>query len=266
MATQKFDHNCIKLYKCPIKISAWPAKPKALYLALTGSCSSQEAAEHRCQVEQLQQQLAEARAAAQSPRLRDPESPINTRPDSGSETGAEWQEVGLELTHLREHHQKSLSEFRALEQHCAQLQKELQSLKHRSPDATSLTLISELFSSSILSPPYSRPQSQTQMSGSGILHHSSSLPHLHLFSSTPGTNLGTGLDGMGTGLEGTGSGPSYLSPDSSETPTTLTSEKETLVFSEMKQKILELEQERDSVRRVKEALEEKMENSGGEEC
>ena len=30
MATQKFDHDCIKLHSWPIKISAWPAEPKAL--------------------------------------------------------------------------------------------------------------------------------------------------------------------------------------------------------------------------------------------
>ena len=34
MATQKFDHDCIKLYRWPIKISARPAKPKALFLTL----------------------------------------------------------------------------------------------------------------------------------------------------------------------------------------------------------------------------------------
>ena len=32
-AAQKFDHNCMKSYRWPIKISAWPAKPKALFLA-----------------------------------------------------------------------------------------------------------------------------------------------------------------------------------------------------------------------------------------
>ena len=216
----------------------------------------QEAAQHRREVEHLQKQLEEARVAAQSPQHQDPESPLNTHLESNSETGMDWREVELELTHLRKHHQKTLHEFRSLEQHCTQLQKELQSLKHSSPDTTNLTLISELFSSSILSPPYSRSQSRSQTSMSGKLHHSSSLPHLHLFSSTPGTNLGMRIEGMG----------SYLSPDSSETPTTLTSEKETLVFSEMKQKILELEHERDSMRRVKEALEEKMDSSGGEEC
>ena len=30
----KFGHDCIKLYRWPIKISAWPAKPKALFSAL----------------------------------------------------------------------------------------------------------------------------------------------------------------------------------------------------------------------------------------
>ena len=31
---QKFDHDRMKLYIWPIKISVWPAKPKALFLAL----------------------------------------------------------------------------------------------------------------------------------------------------------------------------------------------------------------------------------------
>ena len=234
-------------------------------------------ANHCREVEGLQKQLQEATAAAQSSQNKDPESPLNTFPESNSKTGIDWKEVELELAHLRKHHQKTLHEFHSLEQYCAQLQKELQSLKHGSPDITNLTQITELFSNSILSPPYSRSQSQSQVSVNGKLHHSSSLPHLYLSSSTPGTHLG-----MGTGRIGLG--PDYLSPDSSETPTTFTSEKETpttltseketpttltsekeaLVFSEMKQKVFELERERDSIRREKDALEKKMEGSGGE--
>ena len=40
MATQKFDHDYIKVYRWPTKISAWSAKPKALFLALetTNQC------------------------------------------------------------------------------------------------------------------------------------------------------------------------------------------------------------------------------------
>ena len=34
VATQNFDHDCIKLYSQPIKILAKPVKPKALFLAL----------------------------------------------------------------------------------------------------------------------------------------------------------------------------------------------------------------------------------------
>ena len=32
------NQNCIKLYRWPIKISAWPAKPKALFSALMSHC------------------------------------------------------------------------------------------------------------------------------------------------------------------------------------------------------------------------------------
>ena len=44
MATQNLIFFCIKLYRWPIKISFWPAKPKALFLTLgeqlsTKSCS-----------------------------------------------------------------------------------------------------------------------------------------------------------------------------------------------------------------------------------
>ena len=34
MATQKFDYDRIKLYRWPIKISVWPAKPEVLFSAL----------------------------------------------------------------------------------------------------------------------------------------------------------------------------------------------------------------------------------------
>ena len=36
MATQKFDHDCIILYRGPIKILAWPAKPTSLIFSSRG--------------------------------------------------------------------------------------------------------------------------------------------------------------------------------------------------------------------------------------
>ena len=194
----------------------------------------QEVAAYQQQLEQLRQELQEANAA-----LRDTEPPLPSSLLPRSHSDSVYQKLELELAELRDHHQDVLKDFADLEQRCAQLQRELES----KPQTLDIGNVTEVFSDSVLSPPF--PNSL--MSTAGKLNHASSLPHLP--TSTPGNHLGFNLN------------ISLLDANSNPTPATLTSDKGTLVLSDVKQMITQLEQERDLLKKDKDILEKKLAES-----
>ena len=194
----------------------------------------QEVAAYQQQLEQLRQELQEANAA-----LRDTEPPLPSSLSPRSHSDSVYQKLELELAELRDHHQDVLKDFADLEQRCAQLQRELES----KPQTLDIGNVTEVFSDSVLSPPF--PNSL--MSTAGKLNHASSLPHLP--TSTPGNHLGFNLN------------ISLLDANSNPTPATLTSDKGTLVLSDVKQMITQLEQERDLLKKDKDILEKKLAES-----
>ena len=191
----------------------------------------QEVAAYQQQLGQLRQELQEANAA-----LRDTEPPLPSSLSPRSHSDSAYQKLELELAELRDHHQDVLKDFADLEQRCAQLQRELES----KPQTLDIGNVTEVFSDSVLSPPF--PKSLT--STAGKLNHASSLP-----TSTPGNHLGFNLN------------ISLLDANSNPTPATLTSDKGTLVLSDVKQMITQLEQERDLLRKDKDNLEKKLAES-----
>ena len=194
----------------------------------------QKVAAYQQQLEQLRQELQEANAA-----LKDTEHPLPSSLSPRSHSDSAYQKLELELAELRDHHQDVLKDFADLEQRCVQLQRELDS----KPQTLDLGNVTEEFSDSVLSPPF--PKSLT--STAGKLNHASSLPHLP--TSTPGNHLGFNLN------------ISLLDANSNPTPATLTSDKGTLVLSDVKQLIAQLEQEKDLLRKDKENLERKLTDS-----
>ena len=194
----------------------------------------QEVAAYQQQLEQLRQELQEANAA-----LRDTEPPLPSSLSPRSHSDSAYQKLELELAELRDHHQDVLKDFADLEQRCAQLQRELES----KPQTLDIGNVTEVFSDSVHSPPF--PNSL--MSTAGKLNHASSLPHLP--TSTPGNHLGFNLN------------ISLLDANSNPTPATLTSDKGTLVLSDVKQMITQLEQERDLLKKDKDILEKKLAES-----
>ena len=196
----------------------------------------QEVAAYQQQLEQLRQELQEANTA-----LRDTEPPLPSFLSSQSYSDFAYQKLELELAELRDHHQDVLKDFADLEQRCAQLQRELES---KPPQTLDIGNVTEVFSDSVLSPPFPK----SLMSTAGKLNHASSLPHLP--TSTPGNHLGFNLN------------ISLLDANSNPTPATLTSsDKGTLVLSDVKQMITQLEQERDLLKKDKDILEKKLAES-----
>lgn len=198
--------------------------------------SVQEVADYQQQLEQLRQELQEAKDV-----LRDsdfPLPPFRTHSPPLSHSDSMYQQLEVELAELRDHHQDVLQDFADLEQRCARLQRELESKPN-----TDIGDATKVFSDSILSPPFTK----SLISMENKLSHASSLPHLP--TSTPGNHLGLTLDF------------SLLDSNSNLTPATLTSEKGVVLLSEVKQMIAQLEQERDLLRKDKETLETKLSES-----
>lgn len=199
--------------------------------------SVQEVADYEQQLEQLRQELQEAKDV-----LRDsdfPLPPFRSHSPPLSHSDSMYQQLEVELAELRDHHQDVLQDFADLEQRCARLQRELES----KPNTSDIGDMTKVFSDSILSPPFTK----SLVSMETKLSHASSLPHLP--TSTPGNNLGLTLDF------------SLLDSNSNLTPATLTSEKGVVLLSEVKQMIAQLEQERDLLRKDKETLETKLSES-----
>ena len=193
-------------------------------------------ADYQHQLEQLREDLQEAKDV-----LRDAEFPLPpslSHSPLPSHSDSVYQQLEVELAELRDHHQDVLKDFAELEQRCARLQRELES----NSDTSDVGNTTKVFSDSILSPPFSK--SLISMDSSK-LSHASSLPHLP--TSTPGYHLGSTLY--------------YSLLDSNVTPATLTGEKGVVFLTEVKQMVSQLEEERDLLRKDKEALEMKLSES-----
>lgn len=201
--------------------------------------SLQEVADYQQQLEQLRQELQEAKDVLCDSDF--PLPPFQTHSPPLSHSDSMYQQLEVELAELRDHHQDVLQDFADLEQRCARLQRELES----KPNTSNIGDTTKVFSDSILSPPFTK----SLVSMETKLSHASSLPHLP--TSTPGNHLGLTLDF------------SLLDSNSNLTPATLTScsEKGVVLLSEVKQMIAQLEQERDLLRKDKETLETKLSES-----
>ncbi len=161
------------------------------------------------------------------PTTLDPEEPVpssSSLPRSGTK---ETEDLQQELAEVRGRHQNTLKLYSALEQQCAQLQKELESKWGHSFEVSVSSLNLTHITNSILASPPLRGAHLTDPR----------LAKLRLATSTPAAPLSF----EGDSLEG-------VTPEK-EGVTPLSSEKVAVFFSAMKDRILKLEHEKASLER-----------------